>query len=261
MKKKAPKQFIDYSLFNISDGLMIAVITLVAYALKFIYDYSYGLHFDIPFEFTSFNLSSVLPSLFVIVPFLFVCIYMVGLAFHFKEKMNHIQIAYQNLSILLMFSVLAYVIHPEVNYYYIFAVPAAYVALRHFFAPILWHDDKKGYTGKLNEHFKIVIKKTDNAVDMLWNFAMYRRSAYMLTLVGLAVMTSIYGGKTAMSKTDYFVMKSNESQVAVKFIDDKVVFVQIDNNNVLTGNVFVRKIDDKDISLVKKDVGEIIRSR
>lgn len=257
IKAKQPKnRFSKY----LTEGVIIALVPLVAYGMKFIYEYSYGRYFAIPPELISFSLPSVFPTLIIVLLFIGFIIYQVGTVFHYRDtKMNYLQIVFQNVGILIILTALTFTIAPNKPYVLFFLVPALFLILRHFVLPLLWHRKTKGYINKTNEHFKDILKSTDTFVDDLFNFGMYKISAIPILFIGLCILTGIYGYQSAKSQEKFWVDSTDNNVVAVKFADNRAVFIRVDDNNKMAGEFWVRDLTASNLILRKEHIGKITK--
>lgn len=244
----------------LTEGVIVALVPLVAYGLKFIYEYSYGRYFAIPPELISFSLPSVFPTLLIVLLFIGYIIYQVGSVFHYRgTKMNYIQIVFQNTGILIILATITFTIAPNKPYALFFLGPALFLILRHFVLPLLWHRKTEGYINKTNEHFKGILKSTDTSVDDLFNFGMYKVSAIPIVFIGLCMMTGIYGYQSAQYQETFWVDNTDNNAVAVKFVDDNIVFIRVDDDNKMTSEFWVRDLTGDNLVLRKEHVGKITK--
>lgn len=243
----------------LTEGILVALAPVVAYGLKFVYEFGYSRYFDIPPELVSFSLQSIFPTMPIVLFVIGYIIYQIGTVFNFRNtEMNYPQIVFQNVGILVILSPIIYQFAPSVYYTLIFIVPAFYLVLRHFAMPILWHRNIKGYIHKINKHFENVIKKSDTLVDELFNFGLYRVSAILILLAGIFMMTGFYGYQTAKKQSQFWVRNTNENEVVVRFIDERAVFVKINDDNKLTGEFFVRDLTEENLVLHNMEIGKIV---
>lgn len=243
----------------LTEGIIIASVPVVAYGLKFVYEFGYSRYFDIPPELVSFSLQSIFPTLPIVLFVIGYVIYQIGTVFHYHNiDMKYLQIVYRNVAILVILTGLAYQFAPNTLYSLIFLVPALYLILRHFIMPLLWHRDIKGYMNKTNKHFETLIKQSDTLVDQLFNFGIYQRSAILIMLAGVFVMTAFYGYQIAKNQRQFWVDSTNGNDVVVRFIDERAVFIRVDDNNKLTGEFWVRDLTEHNLTLRKMEVGRIV---
>lgn len=249
IKSKLPKY--------ITEGVIITLVPIIGYSLKFIYEYAYGRYFAIPPELISFSLSSIFPTLFIVILFISFVIYQVGTVFHYSDKkMNFIQIVFRNISILVILSPITYIISPDKLYYLLFLAPASFLILRHFVLPLVWHNKTKGYINKTNEHFNKAATSSDTVIDKLFNFGMYQISTIPILSIGLFIMTGIYGYQCAQKQETFWVDSKDSTAVVVRFIDDKAIFIRIIGGK-MTGDFWVKGLSESNLILNKKHIGNI----
>lgn len=254
----------------LSDGLLIAGMPLLGYAIAFAYETGYGFYNGIPLELLSLSLTQVLVAIAVLS---FILIILANISWIWavslygkKERSPVVAVLWRQgplflfwLPILLVFSLrewgvlLAIVIFSTVS---------------DFIWPLFTQKDKATYTEKLRASEEepdigilipqvMAIKAYGNDVTgLLRLFRLLKCGFFVLFLVWLAYCA---GRGEALWQTSYFTDSVTKNVVLLRFYGDTVVAHEYDpNTHKLTGDFIITKISSKQqLRFEKKPLGHL----
>jgi hypothetical protein len=248
----------------LSDGLLIAGVPLLGYAIAFAYEYGYARYYGIPWQLISVSLTQVLGAiagLFWILLFLSV-ISAVWYDLFSSEKARHPAIAalWRLSPVFFLFLVYLFVYGAKWTYLGAALVMVVFFSIWEFLLPLLGKRDKTTYGERL------LAEQNDQFVSTLLNLAVRKYGTVSLKLFSygtdillLVFLASLAGHGEAVSEKSYFTDSVNRNVVILRFYSDTVVAHEYDpNTHKLTGDLILTKISSKQqLRFEKKPLGHL----
>jgi|GEM_PF-5996239 len=246
----------------LTEGLIILALTISVYALVYAYNYGFLLYYRIPAEFASFSVASIFSTS---IPIIGMVVFLLSYASvvdidDLRSKGRHSGLLL-NIVILLIFSaatfVLANILMGGMSGIWIsgFAV-LLYIVLKYFVWPAIRYRQPINYIEKVNKYIDARLTKSQTMQDYIWNFALYRKSAFIVLLIALIAFTLDYGYSQASNKSEYFVSDHSSSYVVAKFLDDKAILVEREKGNKLGRSIKIIEVTD-DHTFTRQEIGRL----
>lgn len=259
-KSKAPALYKRY----LSEGLIVLALTVAVYSLVYAYNYGFLLYYRIPAEFASFSVSSIFSTA---IPIIGMVVFLLSYASvididDLKSKARHSALLV-NIFILLIFStttfVLANIFTGGIPGIWISGVMVVlYILLKYFAWPAVRYRQPIKHREKVNQYIKARLTSNRAMQDYIWNFALYRKSVFIILLITLVVFTLDYGYSQASNKSEYFVSDRSSNYVVAKFLDDKAILVEREKGNKLGKSIKIIEVTD-DHTFTLQEIGHLSR--
>jgi hypothetical protein len=174
-----------------------------------------------------------------------------------QKKKGPLFTIFENIGLLVMFSLIMSTLYPNMGVRDIFLALAAFAVLRHFVLPIAWHRKEKGYAAKLGAHLKKVTERREVAVDYIWDFALFKTTKLLILVVGTISVVYSIGFNDAKTQTQYYVPIGSPSMIVVRFINDNVLLVNIDKDKKLGNQLQFRSLLHDNLTLRRESLGPL----
>jgi hypothetical protein len=252
----------------LSDGLLIAGVPLLGYAIAFAYESGYGLYYGIPLQLISLTLTQILVAiagLISIIILLFSVSYL-GYAHFYSEKepspvgaalWRQTPVFFLCLAMLASFG-------PRWPEWGIALGATTFSVFWEFILPLLTHREKTTYREKLlaseaaqqsiPNPLRLAVKSYGPAALRLYNYGL---------VVFLLLLIAHWAGRgEALRETSYLTDSTSNKVVILRFCGDMVVAREYDSStNKLKGDFIVTKISSKQpLRFEKKLLGHLEKS-
>jgi len=233
----------------LSEGLLIAGVSLAGYSIAFAYEAGYAGYYGIPWQFISLTLTNVLASiagLLVVLSLLFNLYNMAYILFCQGDTPHPAIVELARLgplSLLLLGALFIFGVQWQA--WSITLTPVALVFVFKFILPLLTRRDKATYRAKLLAQ-KILAQSVSVPLDVVTKAYGNQPIQLFVSIGCLVALAFLVGRAKAINEKNYYVDSSTPNVVILRFYGDTLVAHQYDpRENKLTGDLLVKKVSDK----------------
>lgn len=217
--------------YLLSEGLIIALFTLIAYWLAYVYYHSYYSYFKIPDYFISLTLSSTLPVIIIIVGLIFAMFSLI------INIVNHYGISHLGSILLISISIISGVVATSViNTTNTLKFSIALVLIVVVIALVIRYIIKKG-TPEFNSSVSKYVEYVKDSNS--WDKTMIILGIVAIITVILWLITSNVGYDRAKNERQFLVTDTSPEMIVITKYDSNIICIPFNRTNKEANNGFM----------------------
>lgn len=236
---------------KITEGIILAFCSVLAYFVAFLYDYGYAKYFGIPVEFINISITNIFIAVISLALFIFILILLLNLIIILMpERTGPIGKQILMLSPMYLYTFCILIIYAKhVNEWLTAIVASVIITIFVFVFPLVTQKNKRTYKEKLEAQDEI-----DRNIPTFFGY-IYRLLGkwgyYGLILVYIVTTASYNAGRaSAIDKKEYLVSSTKPETVVLKSYGDTLICAYFDyNKKEIYRNFLFIKLDGESKSL------------
>ncbi len=250
----------------LSEGLLLAGLTALSYAVTFAYEAGYSTYFGIPKQLIAVNLTTMLIAagslLGAMVMVYSIANFLWMLSPKQDDLVSFVVRRYIKIVIICFIAVLPLIRHWQA--WLTFLAVILVIAFFEFVFPLITQRKKSTYAEKLREQENIEQRVK---VHLLWHVIDLKYGRWLVTTlvyvyIGITFAYN-FGRQYAESREEFFVAVNQNNSVILAIYDDTLVTAEVNHETKsLIGPISVTKLDNiKNLVIMKERVGPLLAGK